>query len=132
MDRRTGGAPRGSSLLEVLIALVFIAVFSAGFAGVAISVVTGNAKAKSTDIAVFLAHDRLEQIRSTAYGSVTAANFPAEGYGTISLGSPPIAFAEYQRTTAIQNDTPAQNLKRVVVTVSWRGGSISEEMLVGQ
>jgi Tfp pilus assembly protein PilV len=132
MDRRTASAPRGSSLLEVLIALVFIAVFSAGFAGVAISVVTGNAKAKSTDIAVFLAHDRLEQIRSTAYGSVTAANFPAEGYGTISLGSPPIAFAEYRRTTAIQSDTPAQNLKRVVVTVSWRGGSVSEEMLVGQ
>jgi type II secretory pathway pseudopilin PulG len=129
---RPARVPRGASLLEVLIALTFIAIFAAGFAGVAVSVVTGNAKAKSTDIGVFLAHDRLEQIRNTAYSSVTTANFPAENYGTISIGSPPVSFPDYRRTVAVQDNTPTQGIKRVVVTVSWRGGSLSEEMLVAQ
>jgi type II secretory pathway pseudopilin PulG len=124
------GRACGASLLEVLIALTFIAIFAAGFAGVAVSVVTGNAKAKSTDIGVFLAHDRLEQIRNTAYSSITAANFPDENYGSISIGSPAVSFPDFRRTVAIQDDTPTQGMKRVVVTVSWRGGSLSKEMLV--
>ena len=130
--RRHPLQPCGSSLLEVLVALTFIAVFAAGFAGVAISVMGGNARARSTDIAVFLAHDRLELIRNTAYGSITAANFPAEGYGTIAVGSPAVSFPDFRRTTTIQNDTPTAGLRRVVVTVAWRGGSLSEEMLVSQ
>lgn len=124
--------PRGFSLIEVLVALVFIAIFAAGFAGLAVSIVTGNAAARATDIAVFLAHDRLELIRNTAYSSIVAANFPAEGFGTISVGSPAVAFPDFRRTTTIQDNTPTAGLRRVVVTVLWRGGSLSQEMLVGQ
>ncbi len=123
---------RGQSLMEVLVALAFIAVFSAGMMALATTLVTSNAKAKSMDIAVFLAHDRLEAIRNVAYASITSANFPAEGYGSITVGSPPIAFPDHQRSVSIRDDTPTSGVKRVVVTVSWRSGSVSEEMLVGQ
>ena len=123
---------KGVSLVEVLVALTFIAVFSAGMVGLAVTVVRGNSQAKAMDIAVFLAHDRLETIRNTAYASITSANFPAEGYGTITVGSPAVAVSDFQRSVSIQDNTPASGMKRVVVTVTWRGGSVSEEMVVGQ
>lgn len=113
-------------------ALTFIAVFSAGMVGLAVTVVRGNSQAKAMDIAVFLAHDRLETIRNTAYTSIVSANFPAEGYGTITVGSPAVAFSDFQRSVSIQDNTPASGMRRIVVTVTWRGGSASEEMVVGQ
>jgi hypothetical protein len=82
--------------------------------------------------AVYLAHDRLETIRNTAYASITAANNPTEGYGAIRVGTPSVAFSDFQRATTIQDNTPIPGMKRVVVTVSWQGGSVREEMLVGQ
>jgi Tfp pilus assembly protein PilV len=120
------------TMLEVLVALGFIAVFSAGIAALAITLVTSNAKAKSMDIAVFLAHDRLEAIRNTPYASIMPTNFPPEGYRTIVAGSPPVAFPDHQRSVTVQDNTPNAGVKRVVVTVSWRDGSVSQELLVGQ
>ena len=120
------------TLPEVLVALAFIAVFSAGMATLAVSLVRGSAKAKAMDTAVFLAHDRLEAIRNTPYAAVTTANFPLEAYGAIVVGSPPVAFPDHQRSVTIQDDTPNAGVKRVVVTVSWRDGSVSGEVLVGQ
>src|SRR3972149_6583573 len=79
---------KGMTLPEVLVALAFIAVFSAGMATLAVSLVRGSAKAKAMDTAVFLVHARLEEIRNTPYANITAASFPAEAYGTIVVGSP--------------------------------------------
>ncbi len=84
------------------------------------------------DIAVYLAHDRLETIRNTAYASITAERFPTEGYGSITVGDPAVAFPEFQRSVTIQENLPISGMKRVLVTVSWAGGSVSEEMVVGQ
>lgn len=123
---------KGWTLVEVVMAVALIAVFSVGIAMLAITVVTANAQAKATDIAVLLAHDRLEAIRNAAYPNITSANFPAEGYGSITIGSPPQAFPDFQRSVSIQDNTPTADVKRVVVTVSWRGGSVSKEMLVGR
>ena len=53
---------KGMTLPEVLIALAFIAVFSAGMATLAVTLVRSSGKAKAMDTAVFLAHDRLETI----------------------------------------------------------------------
>jgi hypothetical protein len=114
------------------VALAFGAVFSIGAAALAITVVTANAKAKSMDIAVYLAHDRLEAIRNTAFANVTAGNFPSEGYGTITIGSPAVAYPDHQRSVSIQDNTPTSGVKRVLVTVSWRSGRVTEEMLVGR
>jgi len=119
--------------VEVLVALVFISIFSVGVVNLAVGVLHANRQAKSMDIAVFLAHDRLEAIRNTPYASVTAANFPAEGYGAITVGTPtPVSYPEFQRWVSITDNTPITGMKRVIVTVSWRSGSIFEEILVGQ
>jgi prepilin-type N-terminal cleavage/methylation domain-containing protein len=127
--RRTG-APKGLTIIEVLVALAFLAVFAAGITGLAIAVLKGNAKSQATDIAVYLALDKLESIRNKTYSSVTSST---ENYGTISVAGESAAYADYQRTTAVSNDTPATGMKRVVVTVlSRRGSSVRQEMIIGQ
>jgi type II secretory pathway pseudopilin PulG len=130
--RRGAYASPGVTIVEVLVTITFLSVVAAGIAGLAVGVIKGNSQAKSMDTAVFLAHDRLERIRNTPYAGVTAAAFPAEGYGAISVGNPAVPFPNFQRVVAIQDNTPTAGMKRVIVTVSWRGGSISEEMLVAQ
>jgi prepilin-type N-terminal cleavage/methylation domain-containing protein len=122
----------GFTLVELLVAMTAFAMFSLGMAVLSVGVLAANGKAKSMDVAVFLAHDRLEAIRNTSYGSITSANFPAEAYGTITVGTPPVSYPNFQRSVTIQDNTPASGMKRVMATVSWAGGSVSEEMVVGQ
>jgi type II secretory pathway pseudopilin PulG len=130
--RRGTCASPGVTIIEVLVTITFLSVVAAGIAGLAVGVVKGNSQAKSMDTAIFLAHDRLERIRNTPYVGVTAAAFPPEGYGAIAVGNPAVPFPNFQRVVTIQDNTPIAGMKRVIVAVSWRGGSISEEMLVAQ
>ncbi|MFI5341496.1 MAG: prepilin-type N-terminal cleavage/methylation domain-containing protein [Candidatus Methylomirabilales bacterium] len=124
-------SPKGVTLIELLVALAFMAVFAAGMTGLAIGILNGNAKSQSSDTAVYLALDKLETIRNTAYANVLQASFPAEGYGTITVGG--VSFPNFQRSVTIQNNFPATGMTRVVVTVGSRqGNSVSEEMVVGQ
>lgn len=119
-------------MIEVVVAVAFIAVFTVGMVGLAVAVLDANRQAKGRDIAVFLVYDRLETIRNTAYAGVTSANFPTEGYGAVTVGKPAVSFPEYQRSVSIQDDTPVSGMKHVVVTVAWRGGSVSGETLIGE
>jgi type II secretory pathway pseudopilin PulG len=118
--------------VEVLVSLAVIALFASGIAALAIAIVSGNEKAKSMDVAVYLAHDRLETIRNTPYATITSGTFTDEGYGAVQAGSPLRPYPAFQRSVTIQDNTPTQGMKRVVVTVSWSGGSVREEVLVGQ
>jgi hypothetical protein len=128
-------------LIELLVALTFIAVFAAGMTSVAIGVAKGNAQARAMDTATFLALDLLEEIRNTAYPAVLGAAFPTEAYGQVTVPRtvPPgpvpagaVAFPGFRRSVLVLNNTPIQNTTRLVVTVEWRGGSVREEMLVSQ
>jgi len=124
-------SPKGVTLIELLVALAFMAVFAAGMTGLAIAILNGNAKSQSLDTAVFLALDKLETIRNTSYATILPGSFPAEGYGTITVGG--VSFPNFQRSVTIQNNTPATGMTRVIVTVGSRqGNSASQEMLVGQ
>jgi len=131
---RRASVPKGLTMVEMLVALAFLGVFAAGIVGLAVALLNGNAKSQSTDAAVYLALDKLETIRNTAYASVTAGT-TVEAYGTIKV--PPVtsgqAYPDYQRTTVVSNNTPTTGVKRVVVTVlSRRGSSVSQEMIIGQ
>jgi Tfp pilus assembly protein PilV len=119
----------GLTIVEVLVALAFLGVFAVGIVGLAITILNGNAKSQATDTAVYLALDKLESTRNTAYGSVTAGTV-TENYGTITVAG--VSYPEFQRTTVVSNNTPATGMKRVVVTVrSRRGSSVSQEIIVG-
>ena len=133
-DGRRSRAPKGLTIIEVLVALAFMAVFAAGIVGLAIAILNGNAKSQSTDTAVDLALDKLETIRNTAYSTVTAGT-TVEDYGPIKI--PPMTagqtYPDFKQTTVVSDYTPATGMKRVVVTVrSRRGSSVSQEMIIGQ
>jgi hypothetical protein len=65
--------------------------------------------------ASFLATSRIEAMKNTPYTSssdlITAAQFPNEGYQTIT------GYSEYRRSVTIQTDVPAAGLKTVTVQV---------------
>lgn len=120
-------SPKGVTLIEVLVALAFMAVFAAGMTGLAIAILNGNAKSQSMDIAVYLALDKLETIRNTPYANITG------GADTVTVPNPPNPPLAFQRSVTIQIDTPTTGMKRVIVTVvTPQGSSVSQEMVVGQ
>ena len=122
--------------MEVLIALWFMAVITVGMTGLAIAIIKGNAKSRDIATAVYLAQDRLEAIRNTAYADITVsnANLPGTSYSASCSASTasPETLGVFRRTTTVYCDTPVANVKRIVVTVTGTGGSITEELLVAK
>jgi Tfp pilus assembly protein PilV len=109
------GAQSGLALLEILFALGLISVSLLALAGAFPAGVGGVAVGKQQTTAIFLAEQRLEQIRGTDFANITAANFPNEAYGAATLPS------GYRRTTVLTN-TPGgvANAVRADVSVFYR------------
>ena len=117
----------GFTLVEVLVSigLLTIGILGVGLAlaasgGIASSDNVGLAavsRANSYSTATELAQDRLEQIKNATYKAnpltdeITAANFPAEAYGSIA------GYTGFRRTVSIQDATPAAAMKTITVQV---------------
>lgn len=106
---------RGILLVEVVVAIVILGV---GLAGVvaAFPYSLGWAEGgKQETTAIFLAEQRIEEMKSRPYAQITSVNFPNEAYGAIPSA------ATYRRTVAI-TDTPGgfQQSKLLVVSVFYR------------
>jgi Tfp pilus assembly protein PilV len=105
----------GLALLEILFALGLIGVSLLALAGAFPAGVGGVAAGKQQTTAVFLAEQRLEQIRGTAFASITAANFPNEAYGAATLP------AGYRRSVVLTNNPGTMtNAVRADVSVFYR------------
>lgn len=115
----------GITLAEVLVAAAILTVgmlaamsaMAVGFAGVA--------AAHRSSVALFLAEDRLEQVRAFALGAppaqglprLTPEQFPAEPYGALA-GRP-----DYRRVTEVAVEPDGlRDVWRVSVTVFYRIG----------
>jgi Tfp pilus assembly protein PilV len=108
-------AQSGLALLEILFALGLIGVSLLALAGAFPAGMGGVAVGKQQTTAVFLAEQRLEQIRGTAFASITAANFPSEAYGAATLP------AGYRRTVVLTNNPGTMtNAVRADVSVFYR------------
>jgi Tfp pilus assembly protein PilV len=120
---RTVVGAAGFTMVEVLIAIVFLSV---GIVAVLTAVgagVHGIDGGRRSTIAVFLSEQRMEQVKAFALSqdptqgwvNIVAASFPAEGYGTIA------GYPDYRRTVTITN-TPggAANTKQIEVWVFYR------------
>jgi prepilin-type N-terminal cleavage/methylation domain-containing protein len=108
---------RGMTLVEVLVAAAIITV---GLTAVATGMqlaTSGVTAGQQETTAVFLAEQRMEDIKAFAlstavaqgFANVTAANFPADAYGAIA------SYTGYRRTVTITD--PSATVKRVTVDV---------------
>ena len=121
MNRATGRA--GFTLMEVLITIAFVSV---GIVAVLSSVSVGVSaidRGRRSTTALFLAEQRMEQIKGFAlsknplqgWANVGAGSFPAEAYGTIA------GYPDFRRTVTVTNSPGgAVNAKQVEVWVFYR------------
>jgi len=110
---------RGFTLLEILIATVILTIGLLGVAGLTIGTISGNLYSRNVTTATVISQDRLEDIQRDGYVNATTTNFPA-GPHNVSMGG-----VIFSRTTGINNDTPAANMKQVTVTTSWNNNTKS-------
>ncbi|HWC04071.1 MAG TPA: prepilin-type N-terminal cleavage/methylation domain-containing protein [Methylomirabilota bacterium] len=115
----------GLSLVELMVALLLLGV---ALMGLAAAFAPGRMAIQSGDqatTATFLARRVLEDMRNRAYDQdtddITAANFPALGYGGIAN------YPNYRRTVTIANDSPEPGTKTVTVAVIYRNSSGTEQ-----
>jgi type II secretory pathway pseudopilin PulG len=113
----------GFTLIEVLIAIVFVSVAIVAVLSSLSVGVSGIDRGRRTTTALFLSEQRMEEVKSFAvsknplqgWTNVVAATFPAEGYGAIA------GYPDYRRTVTITNNPGgAANTKQVEVWVFYR------------
>ena len=121
----------GFTILEVMIALVFLSVGLLGIAGLHFATISGNQSAHKITVAVNLAEDKIEELKGldfadedledtdtvkTDVGTNISANptlFSDPDHGN---DSPDPAFV---RVWNVADSTPAVGLKTVTVIVGW-------------
>jgi Tfp pilus assembly protein PilV len=107
---------RGLSLAEILVAAVIITVGLTAIAGGFQYALSGVEVGRKQTEAVFLAEQRLEQVKADALNNYTAMPaYPAEDYGTLA------GYPSHRRTVAVtDNPGGVLNTKRVQVSVFYR------------
>lgn len=106
---------RGFTLLEIIIAMFILTVALLSLVSVTVMVIKGNSLSKQMTTATTLARDKLEATKNQSYTNIAA--------GTESFDPSGLAAGTfYTRTLVVNNNTPANNMKTVTVTVSWTWG----------
>lgn len=101
---------RGFTLIELMVAVVIMAIGLLSLAGLQGTAIQGNRQGNMISQATVLAEDRIETIRNTDYDLVNDTTFPSaiENFDNV-----------FDRTTLIETDVPLVGLKRITVTVQW-------------
>jgi type II secretion system protein I len=105
------GKEKGFTLVEVLIAVMVLAVAFLAMYQMQAMAVRGNETANQVTIATMLAQDKMEEIRNTAYDNVTSINFPTENYGMVPN------YPQFRREVTV---TESGRMKTVRVSVLWK------------
>lgn len=101
-------AARGFSLVEVLVAATLFTLVSAGITSFAVSAMRRTAANRASASAVVVGQQELEDLRGLTYPEVASRTYAT------TLGN-----VTYTVATVVQNDTPADGMKQVTVSVSW-------------
>ena len=114
---------RGTSLLEVLIAMGLVSFILLGFAGFSTVAIKGSAFSQKMTTAVTLAHDTLEEIRRVGYrATLLGEDSQTESYG--SIPNEPL----FQKTVVTKANTPVPGLQTVIVKITWDSGAHSTSL----
>jgi prepilin-type N-terminal cleavage/methylation domain-containing protein len=105
------GKEKGFTLVEVLIAVMVLAIAFLAMYQMQAMAVRGNETGNQVTIATMLAQDKMEEIRNTAYDNVISINFPAENYGMVPN------YPQFRREVTV---TQNGRMKTVRVSVLWK------------
>lgn len=101
---------KGFTLLEVMIALVILAVGLLGLASLQIMAIKGNSYGQQMTVASTMAQNQLEQLRR-ATGGLTNGNDAVTDQNGIT----------YTRSWTVTPNSPQSGASTVLVTISWTG-----------
>ncbi len=106
---------KGFSLLEVLVALIFLAVGLLALAGLHITSLRGNSFSHHLSLATVLAQDRLEFLKNLPLNSdrLLPNQYDDQQF------TPPGSQISFQRTYSV---TQADNMRTIQYTVLWNDG----------
>jgi type IV pilus assembly protein PilV len=108
---------RGYTIVEVLVGIVLLSFGILAVAQMQIMTMNSNKLANQKTMAITLAQDKAEYFRTIPY--TTIGNTPLSD----SVGS-------YTRSWVVENNTPANNMKRVTITVSWSGKQVQMQTII--
>lgn len=99
----------GFTLIEILIAIFILAVGLLGVAGVATTVINGNAFSNKITTATTLAQDKMEEMNGVGYANITGGSDTQQSI--------------YTRTWTVTPDSPAAGMKTIEVKIEfqWKG-----------
>lgn len=102
---------KGFTLIEVMIAIFILVVGLLGVAGVATTVINGNAFSREITTATTLAQDKMEELKDTTYSNIASGSDTQESI--------------YTRTWTSTPDSPDADMKTIDVTVQflWKGAT---------
>lgn len=113
MNRSMVSKKDGFSFLEVLIALIFLAIGLLAIASLHVTSVRGNFFSNNLMQATYVAQDQLEYLESLSFGD------PLLSYGDHQDATRNISGIDFKRAYRVE---PNGNLKSVKYTVSWNDG----------
>ena len=122
---------KGFTILEVMIALVFLAVGLLGIAGLHYATISGNQSAHKLTVAVNLIEDKIEELKGLDFSDTALSDTDSvkTDVGT-EITSNPTLFTSpdhgpetpvpgFERVWNVADSTPAAGLKTVTVIVGW-------------
>ncbi len=101
----------GFTLIEVMIAILILAVGMMAMALLQVTAIRGGSFANQMTQASVYGQDKIEELKNTDYTSVNS------GSDTITSGNG----ITYNRTWTVATDSPYSGSKTITLTVSWTG-----------
>ena len=116
----TRGKNDGFTLIEVLIAMVLLAVGLLGMASLTLGIMKGNKHSGRMTTATTLVQEKMEDMRRLGYAGMPSSDTTStEGYNSIS------GYPFFKRVTVTDMGSPSANMKTIEVIVYWDSGSRS-------
>jgi type IV pilus assembly protein PilV len=114
---KIGNREQGFTMIEILVAISLLLVGLLAVGQMQVMTMVTNSTANQRTTAITLAQDQMEILRTRPYANVE---------------TPPLSNTSgiYTRSWIVETNTPAINMKRVTITVSWQGKQVQLQSII--